>query len=483
MKLEKLLNNLDYIELKADLNQEISDITADSRKVSAGSLFIAVRGFSSDGHKFIKDVFSNGVKIVVCEDKTAVSEIDGLSYILVNNSRKAMAIIAGNFYDNPADKLLLTGITGTKGKTTTAFLIKSVHETNSNKSLLLGTIANIIGSEISESKLTTPESLYINEFFNKAVQEGCKTGVMEVSSHALELNRVDNIKFNIAVFTNLDSDHMDFHKTKENYLNAKKKLFDNLADSSFAVVNCDSLVWEEMVKDCKAGIVTYGFSEKADYKISNLEYDLNGTKFNLLNKENNYLIETPLIGKFNSYNAASAFICGILSGYDSAKTSEGIKNAPQVPGRFEIVYNKNKTVIVDYSHTAESLRQALLVIKEINKSGKNVTTVFGCGGDRDITKRPEMGRIATELSDFVIVTSDNPRSENPDEIIRQIEAGINKQNYCLIENRTEAIRKAVQESEENSIILIAGKGHENYQEINGKRTYFSDKETALGFLI
>lgn len=483
MKIIELLNNVDFVEIIGDTNLQILNVTGNSKETDENSMFVAIRGFVNDGHSFIPDVISKNVQcIVVNEDYVPLEMKNDVTVIRVKDTRLAYATIVANFYDNPSQKLKLAAITGTKGKTTTAFYIKSVFENANNKTALLGTIINLIGEKKFESKLTTPESKDINNFLFQAYNEGCRYGVMEVSSHALELNRTASIDFDFAVFTNFASDHMDFHKTSENYFEAKKKLFTSLKRSAFSIINID---------DEKAGLITdksasyiysYGLKDTADFMISDIEYDLSGTRFRITYKNNIYQIETKLIGLFNAYNATAAFAVGILAGFNPQLVALGIRNTAQVPGRFEVISNRAKKVIIDYAHTAESLRQAILAVKEINHDNNPVITVFGCGGDRDATKRPEMGKIASELSDFVYLTSDNPRSEKPEKIINDIKEGINKQNYFVETNRREAIKKAITDTVDNAIILIAGKGHENYQDIAGVKKYFSDKETALEYL-
>ncbi|MFZ2864954.1 MAG: UDP-N-acetylmuramoyl-L-alanyl-D-glutamate--2,6-diaminopimelate ligase, partial [Ignavibacteriaceae bacterium] len=297
------------------------------------------------------------------------------------------------------------------------------------------------------------------------------------------LNRVYGLDFKTAIFSNITSDHLDFHKSFDDYLKAKKILFDNLNNSSFAIINKDDKNSEQIVKDSKAEVFTYGISDGSDYKIKNIIYDLTGTDFTITYKKTDYKIHTSLIGVFNAYNAASAFAAAHCLGFSTEKIVKGIESTPQVPGRFEVLGKGMKKIIVDYSHTADSLEKALQAIREIVKDKKQVVTVFGCGGDRDKTKRAVMGKIASELSDKVFVTSDNPRTENPLSIIDDIKKGISKNNFELEENREEAIKKAIQSSNDSAVVLIAGKGHESYQEINGVRNHFSDQEVALKYLV
>ena len=488
MELTKLINSVNAIQVAGEVERkDISSICYDSRKVKENSVFVAIKGVNIDGHRFILDAINKGAMAVILEDNNSVPDDifvhEKRAKILVADSRKALAEISCALYKNPSEKIKLIGITGTNGKTTTTYFIKSILETAGEKTGLLGTIANYIGDVEIKSSLTTPESNDLNELLYRMYNEGCGYAVMEVSSHSLIMNRVYGLNFSSAVFTNITSDHLDFHVNFENYLSAKKILFDSLSSSSFAIYNSDDSNSKRLVGNTKAGLISYGTSSNSDFVLKNISYDLSGTTFTVEHKGGSFPVSTSLIGKFNAYNACAAFAVGFTSGIKEEKIIEGIKNTKQVPGRFEVISKGNKKVIVDYSHTADSLEKALLAVKDIVKESAPVYTVFGCGGNRDKTKRPIMGKIATELSDYVLVTSDNPRFEDPFEIINDIRTGIIKDNYKVIENREEAISYAIKNSEENAIILIAGKGHENYQEIKGIRNHFSDREVAEKFLV
>lgn len=487
MELTQLLNSLHVIQVTGEVQRrDVADIVYDSRKVQKNSVFVAIKGYKTDGHKFLQDAINNGAVAVVVEDDDSIPDElithSKIAKIMVNNSRIALAELSKGFYKDPTSKLKLVGITGTNGKTTSTFILKNILQSAGYKTGLVGTIANYIGDVKVDSKLTTPESNDLNRFFYDMIEAGCSHATMEVSSHSLVLNRVYGLDFSAAIFSNITSDHLDFHQTFDEYLNAKKILFDGLSSNSFAIINSDDSNSNKMIKDCKAKIVTYGIADNSNYKIKNINYDLNGTDFTITNQNVDYKIHTTLIGTFNAYNAASAFTTAHSLGIDANKIVESIKSSPQVPGRFEVLGNKNKKVIVDYSHTADSLEKALQAIREIVKDKNQVVAVFGCGGDRDKTKRPIMGKIASDLCDKVFVTSDNPRTENPYDIIKDILKGISKNNYEIEENREEAIKNAIQRSDDNAVILIAGKGHENYQEINGVRNHFSDQEIALKYL-
>ncbi len=487
MELTKLLNSVKAIQVTGEVQRkDVSGIYYDSRHVVKNAVFAAIKGYKTDGHRFILDAINKGAIAIILEDNDCVPDeifdIYKIAKILVKDSRKALAEISNAFFKEPTKKLKLVGITGTNGKTTTSYFIKNIFETAGNKVGLVGTIANYIGQKEIKTSLTTPESSDLNELFHEMVNEGCSYAVMEVSSHSLVLNRVYSLNFSAGVFSNITSDHLDFHLNFENYFNAKKILFDSLESSSFAIYNIDDKNGAAIVNDSPAKLFSYGTSPKADFILNDINFDLTGTYFSIIFAGEKFEISTSLVGEFNAYNAAAAFATAVLLGIRKETTIEGIKSTKQVPGRFEVVGIGNKKVVIDYSHTADSLEKALLAIKQIVKGAHPVYTVFGCGGNRDRTKRPVMGKIASELSKRAIITSDNPRFENPFAIIEEIKSGIEKDNYEVIENREDAIRHAIKNSEDDAVILIAGKGHENYQEINGVRNHFSDKEIAEKYL-
>jgi UDP-N-acetylmuramoyl-L-alanyl-D-glutamate--2,6-diaminopimelate ligase len=488
MELTELINSVNAIQVAGEIDRkDVSSICYDSRKVEQNSIFVAIKGANTDGHRFILDAINNGAIAVILEDNDMVPDDvfihEKKAKILVANSRKALAEISCALYKKPSEKINLIGVTGTNGKTTTTYFIKSILETAGEKTGLIGTITNYIGDKEIKSSLTTPESNDLNELLYRMYKGGCNYAVMEVSSHSLVMNRVYGLNFSSAVFTNITSDHLDFHITFENYLSAKRILFDSLSSSSFAIYNSDDSQSKKLVENSKASLISYGTSSNSDFVLKNINYDLNGTTFTVEHKGDLFPVSTSLIGKFNAYNACAAFAVGFTSGIKEEKIIKGIKNTKQVPGRFEVISKGNKKVIIDYSHTADSLEKALHAIKDIVKDSMPVYTVFGCGGNRDKTKRPVMGRIATELSNYVFVTSDNPRFEDPFRIINDIKTGITKDNYTVIENREEAISYAIKNSEENAVILVAGKGHENYQEIKGIRNHFSDREVVEKYLV
>jgi UDP-N-acetylmuramoyl-L-alanyl-D-glutamate--2,6-diaminopimelate ligase len=488
MKLSELLNKVKAIQVIGNAeSKEIDSITFDSRSAKKSSIFFAIEGMKLDGHKFIQDVINQGTAAVVMQKADFVpdqifSHADCVK-IVVEDSRKALAEFSNIFYGEPSKKITLIGVTGTKGKTTTAFYVKNIFEYAGFKTGLIGTIANYIGAKEIKTMLTTPQANEINSLLAQMVKEGCTHCVMEVSSHALHLHRADYLNFTSGIFTNITSDHMDYHNTFEHYLNAKKILFDMISSDGKIVYNADDASAKKLIKNSSAQKYSYGTINNAEFKIQNVEFSLEGTTFTLDYEKKHFDLSTSLIGHFNAFNATSAFVTAVELGVNPNIAIEGIRTTPQVPGRFEVVSEKNKKVIVDYSHTSDSLKQALTAIQHIVKNKRPIYTVFGCGGDRDRTKRPIMGEIASSMSDRVYVTSDNPRTEDPYLIIDEILKGIKTNNYRVNENREEAIRSAIFESEDNAVILVAGKGHESYQEINGVRKHFSDKEIAQKYLV
>ena len=487
MELTELINRINISQIVGEVQrQDVTGIFYDSRIVKSDSVFVAIKGFKSDGHKFILDALNNGAIAVILEDNNSIpDEIfihNRKAKILVKDSRIALAQASNYFFKEPSDKLKLIGITGTNGKTTTSYYLKNIVECGGFKAGLVGTISNFIGSREVKASLTTPESNDMNELLYEMFNEGCSYAIMEVSSHSLILKRVYGLNFKSAVFTNITSDHLDFHGNLEEYFKAKKILFDSLSENSVIIYNADDTKGTKIVQDSKARSYSYGTTPGTDFLIKNISYNLSGTSFIISHNNTNYPISTSLIGGFNAFNASAAFATAVLNGINTEIAIKGISDTKQVPGRFEVIGNGSKKAIIDYSHTPDSLEKALSALNNIVKDKNPVYTVFGCGGNRDKTKRPVMGKIASELSKRIFITSDNPRNENPLEIINEIRAGISKNNFDVIENREEAIRTAIEETEKNSVILIAGKGHESYQEINGIRNHFSDKEIAEKYL-
>ena len=487
MRLTELLNGVSAIQVTGNVrDNKITGIEYDSRKVKNDSVFAAIKGFNVDGHKFIPDALNSGAIAIILDNEGYVPDElykhGGAVKILVNDSRSALAEASDFYFGHPSTRLNLMGITGTNGKTTTSYIIKSILETAGYKTGLLGTISNFIGDKKNESKLTTPEANDLNEMLLQMVSEGCEYAVMEVSSHSLALKRVHSLYYSSAIFTNITAEHLDFHHDFESYLNAKKILFDGLDINAVVVYNYDDDNSKKVLKDCKAKRYSYGTLSGSDFFIKQIEYDLNGTSFIINYDATDYKITTSLVGEFNAYNATAAFAITKLHGVKENQIINGIKTTPQVPGRFEVINKENKKVIVDYAHSADSLEKALKIVNNLNSDDAKIITVFGCGGNRDKLKRPQMGKIASELSNELIITSDNPRNEDPYKIIEDIKSGVVKNNFNVIENREEAIKHAILNNDNNSIILIAGKGHEDYQEIKGVRTHYSDREVVEKYL-
>ncbi len=480
--LNGLLGALSALEIKGEIKAqgEISAIEYDSRKVKEGALFVAIRGLKTDGHQFIEHAVKSGARAVVCEEfpKTLDSET---VYIRVENSRIALALLAKRFYDAASEKLVMIGVTGTNGKTTTTMLIHSILTHAGVKAGLLGTIAYKIGDETIDAERTTPEAVELHAFFDKMIKANCKACVMEVSSHALELRRVHGIRYDIAVFTNLTRDHLDFHGTMENYFRAKKILFDSLDEKAVAITNQDDLYGERIVADTKATIIRYGIEEshqkRADVSATVHSFQLYGTSATLRANGDEHLQTIRHIGKFNLYNVLAAYSAGKAMKFTHEEIMRGISRCDGVPGRMEQIWSKDhRCAIVDYAHTPDALLNVIRAIQEVKSPEAKLITLFGCGGDRDKGKRPLMGEIAERESDIVILTSDNPRTENPETILDEIEAGMTKtKRYYRIADRQAAIRKGISLLGHGDVLLVAGKGHETYQEIQGVKYPFDDR--------
>ncbi|WP_346877395.1 MULTISPECIES: UDP-N-acetylmuramoyl-L-alanyl-D-glutamate--2,6-diaminopimelate ligase [unclassified Clostridium] len=474
MKIEEILKGSTYTVLSGDESIEINDPQYDSRKIKCEDMFFAIGGFNVDGHNFISKAIENGAKAVVVEKD--VTLVEGITFIKVENGRRALAIAASNFYDNPSKKMKIIGITGTNGKTTSAFMLKGILEAKGYKVGLIGTIANYIGDKEIHTEKTTPESLELQKLFKDMVDSDIDYCVMEVSSHSLDLDRVYGIEFSQGIFTNLTQDHLDFHKTFENYFNAKSKLFKICKHS---VVNVDDSYGIKLLEKINSRVTTYSIEKESDLRGTDINLESTGIIFNLKGNEKTYKVQLPIPGRYNVYNALGCIGAALDEGIDMDTIVEGLSKVT-VPGRCEnltLGMNLGFQVIRDYSHTPDSLKNILENLRELTK-GKLIC-IFGCGGDRDRTKRPIMGEIGTELSDIAIITSDNPRSEDPYMILEDIKAGVEKSNYKLIENRREAIKTALLLGEKDDIIVIAGKGHETYQILKNETIHFDEKEVVL----
>lgn len=481
MNLEIVLQRIPVLETIGNLEKKVSEIVFDSRKAVEGSLYVALRGTVADGHSFINSAIEKGAKVIVCEVLPA-EIIAEVTYLKVADSSKALGHLASNFYGNPSRNLKLIGVTGTNGKTTVTTLLYDIFRNLGHQSALISTVEYRIGDEIIPSTHTTPDVIRLNQMLAKAVEIGCEYAFMEVSSHGIVQNRIEGLHFKIAGFTNLTHDHLDFHKTFQNYLNAKKRFFDELEDSAIAITNADDKNGLVMLQNTKAKKKTFALKTMADFHGKVLELDFNGMLLNFNNKE----FWTTLTGKFNAYNLLLAYGIALELGMEETEVLQAISKLHRVNGRFETIKSDSGIFfVVDYSHTPDALENVLDSINEIRTKNERLICVFGCGGDRDKTKRPEMGDIATKKSTLAIITSDNPRTEDPLEIIKEIEAGVQPQNYSKytsIPDRKEAIKMAIKFAEPKDIVLVAGKGHETYQDIGGVKHHFDDKETIRQLL-
>lgn len=473
----KLLKDILYkagiVNVVGSTNIAVEKICFDSRQVEKLSLFIAVSGTQVDGHQYIDLAIEKGAEAIVCQVMPE-KLVEGVTYIEVEDSSRSVGVIASNFYDNPSLEINLIGITGTNGKTTTATLLHDLFTQLGLKSGLLSTVVNKIGVKSIPSTHTTPDAIQLNALLRKMIEEDCKYCFMEVSSHAIHQNRIAGVEFKGAVFTNITHDHLDYHKTFSEYLKAKKLFFDGLSDSAFALVNKDDKNGLVMVQNTKAKKYTYALKSMADYSCKIIENDFSGMLLNISGNE----VWTKLIGGFNAYNMLAIYSVADLLGIEKLEILTAISKLVSVDGRFQYIKSENEVAgIVDYAHTPDALKNVLKTINDIRTGNEQVITVVGCGGDRDKEKRPVMSAIACEMSDKVILTSDNPRSENPEEIIKDMRAGIEAIHFkkvLAISNREEAIKTACSLAETGDIILVAGKGHEKYQEINGVKLPFDD---------
>ncbi|MGO3181502.1 MAG: UDP-N-acetylmuramoyl-L-alanyl-D-glutamate--2,6-diaminopimelate ligase [Aequorivita sp.] len=451
----------------------ISNLEFDSRNVSLNDVFIAVKGTLSDGHQFIRKAANQGALAIVCE-VLPEDIINGITYVQVADSHQALAIMAANFYGNPSEELKLVGITGTNGKTTISSLLYQLFKKAGMEAGLLSTVKIMVGDKEYKTSHTTPDSLTINKYLREMVDAGVDFCFMEVSSHGIHQKRTEALHFVGGVFTNLSHDHLDYHKDFAEYRDVKKSFFDKLPKSAFALVNVDDKNGVVMLQNTKAQKKTYALKTYADYKAQVLESQFTGQ----LLKINNQDVWVKLIGGFNAYNLLAIYGAAQLLGLKDLEILQIISTLNSVDGRFQYLISEKKiTAIVDYAHTPDALKNVLETINSIRTGNEEVITVVGCGGDRDAKKRPVMGNIAASLSTKVVFTSDNPRTENPDKIIEQVEAGVPAEHYkktISITNRKEAIKAACQMAQENDIILIAGKGHETYQDVNGERLDFDD---------
>lgn len=477
----KLLKDILYrapiLDSIGSTNMAVQNVVFDSRKVVKESLFVAIPGTVFDGHEFIEKAIEMGARSIVCE-RMPDQINEKVTYIQVKDAHATLGILASNFFDNPSSKLKLIGITGTNGKTTVATLSHRLFMAMGQKAGLLSTVNVMIGTEVHPATHTTPDPVSLNSYLKQMVDEGCKYCFMEASSHGIEQRRIAGLQFAGAVFTNISHDHLDYHKTFDDYILAKKMLFDSLPANAFALVNQDDKHARTMLLHCKAEQHGFALRKDTDFKVKIIEHQLNG----MLLKLGNHEVWTKLIGTFNALNIAAVYGIAMLLGEDELPVVTALSSLQSVEGRFQYFRSENGvTAIVDYAHTPDALKNVLETIAKIRTGAETVITVVGCGGNRDASKRPKMANIATQLSDQVIFTSDNPRNEDPEAIIHEMEAGVEmhlRQKYLSITNRKEAIKTAARLAKKDDIILIAGKGHEKYQEIKGEKLPFDDLAVA-----
>jgi UDP-N-acetylmuramoyl-L-alanyl-D-glutamate--2,6-diaminopimelate ligase len=481
MNLAWLLGSYEIIRISGNIDIDINSIQQDSRLIEEGDLFIAKKGFCTDGHKFIDQAIKNGAVCIVLEDDVEVKS--GITYIWVRDTEDILAYLSSRYYNEPSKYISLIGVTGTNGKTSTTYFIKSILDVNNIKTGIIGTTGIITNETVESIKNTTPDPLVINKTLRKMIESDIKACVMEVSSHSLDLKRVEYLDLDIGIFTNLTKDHLDHHKTMENYYKSKLKLF--YKTSKCNIINVDSSYGMKIIDDLKNKIytLTYGIENKADVFANNIEYYKNKVKFQLNFNEQSIVIELNIPGKFNIYNALAAASCGLILGLDLNDIKRGLENLKGIKGRLEVLpINKDFTVIIDFAHTPDGLEEVLKNLSYI--ANGRIIVVFGAGGNRDRTKRPEMGEIVGMYSDIPIVTSDNPRFEDPLKIIEDVVKGVEKTStrYKIIVDRKEAIEYALDIAEPNDIILLAGKGHENYTIIGDNIYPFNEREIVLNYL-
>ncbi|HEX7063874.1 MAG TPA: UDP-N-acetylmuramoyl-L-alanyl-D-glutamate--2,6-diaminopimelate ligase [Bacillales bacterium] len=482
MQLKTLLQSLIACEADFPDNPSVTSVETDSRHVGEGSLFICIRGSHFDGHKFVDQVAESGAVAIVADHPVEAS----IPVVIVPDTRRASAVLADAFYGQPTKQLHLVGVTGTNGKTTTTHLIEKIFTDAGRKTGLIGTIGMTISGKplkLQSTTPTTPEAVTLQQGFSEMISENVDTAVMEVSSHALDLGRVHGCDFNVAVFTNLSQDHLEYHSTMEDYFRAKSLLFSQLGNTydrnkvNAAVINADDKRADELKKVTAAQVITYGIEREADVRAEEVELSEKGTRFSLVSPFGHTNIQLKLIGLFNVYNALAAATASLLSGLPLSQVKASLEEAGGVPGRFEVIDEGQPfTVIVDYAHTPDSLENVLATVRQFAKG--RIFAVIGCGGDRDRTKRPLMAQKAVEYADISVFTSDNPRSEEPEEIIRDMENGVKGESFVSIPDRAEAIHYAVEEAYPGDIIVIAGKGHETYQILGDRVIDFDDRETA-----
>jgi len=476
-ELKDILYKVSLTSGSGDMSADVKGICFDSRQVKPGFLFVALKGTQSDGHQYISKALSLGAVAIVCE-VLPESVPDNVTFVTVKNSSQALGVIASNFYQNPSEKIKLTGVTGTNGKTTVATLLFKLFTSLGYKCGLISTVENLIVDQVIPSTHTTPDPIQLNELLKKMIENGCTHVFMEVSSHAIDQERIAGLKFVGAIFTNITHDHLDYHLTFENYIKAKKKYFDELGNDAFALVNADDRRGMVMLQNTKATKYSYGLKKVVDFKGKILTNSIEGLELDLAGKT----VWFKLIGDFNAYNLLAAYGAAVLLGEDSDQVLVKLSSLKGAVGRFELVLPGSKKIaIVDYAHTPDALKNVLETIAQFRTGTEQVITVVGCGGNRDRAKRPLMASIACKLSDKVLLTSDNPRDEDPVAIIKEMQTGVTPtevRKTLVIADREEAIKTACMMANEKDIILVAGKGHETYQEIKGVKYPFDDREVV-----
>lgn len=479
MKLKDLLVGLCYDCISGNIEQEIDTVIYDSRIKTKSGLFIAIEGFKTDGHRFIDAAIENGAKALLVQKDIKIDR-DDITILKLKDTRQAMAVVANNRYGTPSSKLNLVGVTGTNGKTSITYLLAQVLEAYDKEIGMIGTIENRIGNIVLKAERTTPESIDLQALFSKMLEKNVEYVLMEVSSHALELSRVAGSDFKIGVFTNLTQDHLDFHHTMSNYAKAKAKLF-TLCD--VGIINTDSDYTETIVEGATCQQITYGIHKPADYRASDIIIRASGVEYTLVCPEGSFKVKVPIPGQFTVYNTLAVIATAVKLNMPIDHIISTLASIKGIPGRVQsFSSSKGYSVLVDYAHTPDGLENVLQTINEFSE--KEIITVFGCGGDRDTTKRPIMGEIAAKYSTKVIITSDNPRTEEPFKILDEVEMGVKKHtaNYMKIEDRKTAILKALTEAQEGDVILIAGKGHENYQILKDRIIHFDDSEIVKEYI-
>lgn len=462
--------------IDGDPSVEVTGIQYDSRKIKTGNLFVAIKGYNVDGHDYVQDAAKRGASCIVVErDVDVPLEI---SKAMVPDTRLALSHIASSYFNHPSGKMNITGVTGTNGKTTTCYLLRSIFRAAGIATGMLTTVEYSVGDRSKKADLTTPEALDLQRIFADMLEQGVKTAAMEVSSHGLALRRVEHVDFACAVLTNISRDHLDFHRDMEDYVSSKRRLFERIRIGGTAVLNCDDPYWREMAQASSARVVKYGYGDVADMRAMSAETRLEGTRVTMNWKGKTIEVRSRLVGRHNVYNVMAAATAAVCSSVDTDSIVGGIESVKRIPGRLEsFLIPGGARAFVDYAHTPDALEKVLGSLREITPG--RIISLFGCGGDRDRGKRPLMGKISTRLADFTIITSDNPRSEDPEAIINEIASDLASETYMIEPDRKEAIRKALERAGEGDCVLVAGKGHETYQIVGKKRLHFDDRKVIL----